>query len=195
MSATTVPNSTTSSLPEGLPDPGLIRFNLEVLEQALDIAQAFCAEDQRNFSSIVGPHLRHVVEHYDALLIPACKGLVDYDQRPRDAHLEADPRVAVMRLEILRKRINRLSALELAEVIEVRGQGGVRGDLVFAVHSTLERELVFVAMHAIHHYAMVSEACLAGGLVLPTGFGHAPATVAHARSFASSRSSSSLITS
>jgi hypothetical protein len=187
MAATSFPNFDKPVLSVGLTDPGIVGFNLEVLEQALGVARAFCSQAQRDYGRNVGPHFRHVIEHYDALLMPPRKGTVDYDQRPRDESLDADPRVAVMRLETLLKRLSRLSGHDTCEVIEVRGLGGTGGGLSFCVRSSLERELVFVAMHAIHHYAMVCEACLASGVELPAGFGRAPATVAHARSIAASR--------
>lgn len=186
MAATPFPSVDKPALTVNPTDPGIVGFNLQVLEQALGVARAFCLQPQHDYGRQVGPHFRHVIEHYDALLMPSRKGTIDYDQRPRDESLDADPRVAVMRLETLLKRLTRLSAPDTCEVLEVRGLGGTGGDLAFCVRSSLERELVFVAMHAIHHYAMVSEACLASGVVLPAGFGRAPATVAHARSLAAS---------
>jgi hypothetical protein len=186
MPATPFPNPDKPALVADPTGSGLVGFNLEILEQALGVARGFCSQPHLDYGRFVGPHFRHVIEHYDALLMPSRKGTIDYDQRPRDESLDNDPRVAVMRLETLLKRLLRLSGHDTREVLDVRGLGGTEGDQAFSVRSSLERELVFVAMHAIHHYAMVAQACVASGVELPAGFGRAPATVAHARSLAAS---------
>ena len=55
------------------------------------------------------------------------------------------------------------------------------GEFNFEVESSLGRELVFVASHAVHHYALLAAHLRQLGLPVPEGFGLAPATVAHAR--------------
>ena len=47
---------------------------------------------------VTGPHRRHLIEHYEALLRPAHSGVVDYDTRPRDRELER-VRVAVVAVQ------------------------------------------------------------------------------------------------
>ena len=73
------------------PTARLLRFNRDVLAQALALAAAHELPGAPPYLRPVGVHLRHVIEHYEALLYPAEAGVVDYDSRPRDALLEQDP--------------------------------------------------------------------------------------------------------
>ena len=52
---------------------------------------AFVRTEARH-ARTVGPHLRHVLDHYSALLAGLPDFRVDYDARARDSHLESDPR-------------------------------------------------------------------------------------------------------
>ncbi len=59
------------------------RFN----DQALAVAIANRVAGSSVFAGTVGAHLRHVIEHYDALLFPVVAGEVHYDRRKRDRAL------------------------------------------------------------------------------------------------------------
>jgi hypothetical protein len=69
--------------------------------------------------------------------------------------------------------------LALDGALQVLGRGGLLGDFAFEVTSTLGRELVFAAGHAVHHYAVLMQHCRDHGLPVSAHFGKAPATVAH----------------
>jgi len=157
----------------------LLRFNREVLGQAQALAAAHELPGAPPYWRPVGVHLRHVIEHYEALLYPAETGVVDYDARPRDAMLEQDPSRAQGRLLALAQTLQR--PLALSALIQVRGRGGLLGDFAFEATSTLERELVFVAGHAIHHFEVLLQHCQSHGIAISEHFGKAAATVAHER--------------
>jgi hypothetical protein len=159
----------------------LIVFNQQLLEQALALVAAHGGPGQPRYAGPVGAHLRHVVEHHEALLFPAHTGMVDYDARPRDAALEASPQRAHRRMLALHHALADLSAERLVEPVLVRGQGGLAGEFGFQVPSTLGRELAFVASHAVHHFALLAGHCQQHGIATPEGFGKAPATRAHER--------------
>jgi hypothetical protein len=125
--------------------------------------------------------LRHVIEHYEALLLPNEPGVVDYDQRPRDRHLATEPSVARTRLHDLRRRFAEWTCPNLDAPLQVRGVGGLAGEFQFSFESSMGRELVFVASHAIHHYALLQPHCTRQGIPISAEFGRAPATVAHER--------------
>ena len=125
---------------------------------------------------------RHVIEHYEALLSPTLPGIVDYDQRPRDRELERSGRLARTRLMALLERLSDSGHLDLDATVSVHGQAGLAGDLGFVVTSTIGRELVSVASHAVHHFALLHAHCLQHGIPTGENFGKAPATVAHERS-------------
>ena len=164
----------------------LLAFNHQVLQQALGLVRVCQATPGVRYAGPVGAHLRHVIEHHEALLTAASSGDIHYDGRSRDRQLEADPALAASRLSRL---IALLEALHQQagvgarqdRALRVRGQCGLDGSACFTVGSSLGRELAFVAGHAIHHFALLMPHARQQGLPLPAGFGIAPSTVAHQR--------------
>lgn len=165
----------------------LLRFNRDLLAQGRRIALAHRAAGMPPFGRPAGAHLRHVIEHYDALALGVASGVVDYDARRRDPALENDPVLACDRIDGLARAFSNWRAPVLAVAVEVRGKAGVGGDFDFALGSTIGRELVFVASHAVHHFALLADYCARHGIDLGPGFGKAPATIAHERSTYSPR--------
>ena len=159
----------------------LLQFSIDVLEQALALVAWHEAPGAPDYAKPVGAHLRHVIEHYEALLSPAEPGRVDYDRRPRDRELERQPAVARARLEALQARLRQWTDAQLDAPLQLRGLGGLAGGCDFAVASSAGRELAFTAGHAIHHYAMLQAHCQQHGISVKAEFGRAPATVAHER--------------
>jgi hypothetical protein len=159
----------------------LLQFNGDVIDQALALVAQHEVAGRADFADPVGAHLRHVVEHYDALLSPAEPRVVDYDQRARDRALECSTALMAARLRALQQQLRALSCARLNESIEVRGQTGLAGEFEFSVASSVGRELVFVAGHAIHHFALLQGHCRQHGIPTGAAFGKAPATVAHER--------------
>jgi hypothetical protein len=160
-------------------DRRLIAFNAHLLEQAQTLAAAHAQPALPPYAGLVGSHLRHVIEHYEALLLPNLVGSVDYDARPRDANLETSSHVALTRLQALARALTALPSASLATPLQVLGQGGIEGEHCFQVTSSMGRELAFVASHAVHHFAMLVGHCQQHGIPTPEGFGKAPATRAH----------------
>jgi hypothetical protein len=161
--------------------PCLFAFNVRLLEQALALAAAHAGPGRPPYAGLVGSHLRHVIEHFEALLFPAVTGSVDYDSRPRDADLDASPHVARTRLQALQTALTDTTAASFAEPLQVLGHGGLEGECSFRVMSSLGRELAFVASHTIHHFALLADHCRRQGIPTPEGFGKAPSTRAHER--------------
>jgi hypothetical protein len=160
---------------------GLLAFNMSLLAQAHALATAHNSPGRPPYAGLVGSHLRHVIEHFEALLFPAVTGTVDYDARPRDANLEASPHVARMRLQALQGALTVTSEANFAAPLQVLGQGGLEGECGFRVTSSWGRELAFVASHTIHHFALLANHCRQQGIPTPEGFGKAPSTRAHER--------------
>lgn len=161
--------------------PCLLRFNSQIIEAALSLVAEHDAAGRPAYAGLVGTHIRHVIEHYEALVSPALPGVVDYDQRPRDRELERSGRLARARLLALHQRMNDWEELDLDATVSIHGQAGLGGELCFAVASTIGRELVSVASHAVHHFALLQGHCLEHGIPTGEDFGKAPATVAHER--------------
>lgn len=133
------------------------------------------------FRDVVGPHLRHVLDHYDMLLAAWSQGdVVDYDRRCRDTRSEQDRSFAAHRLRRLLLSLEQLQQASLALPLTIATASDAGSEPVVC-NSTLGRELLFLQSHAIHHQAVIRAAAQHAQVVLPTGFGKAPATLAYER--------------
>jgi hypothetical protein len=159
----------------------VLAFNVAVLAQGRMLAERYADEREEAFRAHVGPHLRHIIEHYEALLEREPGALVDYDHRARDRSIERSPHIALARLARLVERLRGLQNHAPAEALSVGFSIGIDGAEFYLSPSTLVRELNFVASHAIHHYAIIRPLVEAAGLSLPEEFGKAPETVRHER--------------
>jgi hypothetical protein len=172
--------STSPALPHAQTER-LLAFNQQLIDQALALVAVHQARSPLRYAGPVGSHLRHVIEHYEALVFPAAPGLVDYDNRPRDRELECNAALACERLLALRARLDMWVPQALHQPMQVHGQGGTAGEFAFAAASSTGRELAFLASHTVHHFALIAPHCREHGIPTPAEFGQAPSTVAHAR--------------
>lgn len=158
----------------------LIAFNIAVIAQAQALVEAYRSRAGA-FGAHVGPHLRHVIEHYESLLQREPGALVDYDHRARDREVEQLPERAAERLAGIVALLQALNARPANEAVSVGLAIGTRGENFYLSPSTLARELNFVASHAIHHYAIIKPVVAAAGIAIPGEFGKAPETIRHER--------------
>lgn len=158
----------------------LITYNVEIVGQALAIAHALEAR-HADFAAHAGPHLRHIVEHYEALLTGMSGSMVDYDHRSRDREVETDPALAATRLRAVIAGLERLRGSRATHSLSVGLDGGGGGEHFFVLGSTLGRELLFLASHAVHHFALLKPALREAGMITNRDFGKAPSTVRHER--------------
>jgi hypothetical protein len=155
----------------------LLAFGRDVLTQGAQLAALY--HDGARFDKVVGPHLRHVIEHFEALAMPVEEGIIDYDSRPRDRALERHPALAQARIAALQRWLSDPLVPLLEQAVRVRSQAGLTGEFSVEVASTVARELVFLFSHAVHHYALLKQHCATEGIALGADFGKAPATLAH----------------
>jgi hypothetical protein len=161
------------------PSQRLLAFNQQMLDHALAVVSHHAAPNAPPFAGPVGAHLRHAIEHYEALVHGLSLGVVDYDGRPRDRQLEASPELARDRLLGLRHVLGQWTPDVLDRPVHVLGLGGITGDFDFCVTSSVGRELAFLASHAVHHFALLAEHLQRHGVPVPAHFGKAPGTVAN----------------
>lgn len=130
--------------------------------------------------STIGQHVRHMLDHFEAVAASLDAAVIDYDHRERDTPVERDPDAALSRLHSIADRLASLRAADLSAAVRVRVMLSSAGECS-ECGSTLARELAFTAHHAVHHHAMIAAIAAAYGLAVPTGFGKAPATLHHER--------------
>lgn len=135
-----------------------------------------------HFPSSIGAHIRHVIDHFSALVNGCTNSHVDYNVRQRYTEVEQSPDLAITRLNHIKLWLENIPANELAKPLAVTSEIDVSCEHSTTCNSTLERELVFVSSHAIHHYALIKIMCAMQNKSIPEYFGYAPATITHIKS-------------
>jgi hypothetical protein len=170
----------------GLPIAALIQHNVQVLEQGLTLAsrliehedgvQLFSRAPEHLAHNGPGSHLRHIHDLYLCFLRDRATGRVDYDRRERDERFEREPAYAARAIERTLAELQSLPREELEAELVVKMDADPADPEPF-VASTVERELVFLLSHTIHHYALVALILRAQAFECDAEFGVAPATL------------------
>ncbi|MFM2165284.1 MAG: hypothetical protein RL325_1721 [Planctomycetota bacterium] len=130
------------------------------------------------FHSPLGAHLRHCIDHVDALLNGIATGEICYDRRERGTAIERDLAAALA------------AAADRALLVRAIGDSALRSSIVvramvdpsapeMAFDSTVAREALYVFHHTVHHTALMSAQATNMGIQPDPRAGRAPATVAH----------------
>jgi len=164
----------------------MINSQINILAQAKSYLSAVTPDQYREviaplFISSSGQHLRHVLDHYVAIINGIDIGLVDYDKRSRGGSIESDIVAASTLILEIEDFLLSLQESQLHQKIQLSTEICVVKKEVAVVDTTLARELVFAGSHAIHHFAMIQQISKAQKLVMPEQFGIAPATATYMR--------------
>jgi hypothetical protein len=162
--------------------PDVVAGCLEACRRCEAVVAAVIDQDPEAFPA-VGPHLRHCVDHFRLLLDGWRSGSVDYDARPRDGRLERDPRAVCDELAALAGSLAAIRSEDLPRELAVI-QSAAPGRPPLSSPSRLERELVFLSGHTIHHIAIMLLAARAAGVDVPSRLAVAFSTEAHRDSLA-----------
>lgn len=156
-----------------------VQFVLGQLREVVDALgdDQYTRDPVATFSGSIGGHVRHCLDHINALVQGAEAGSVDYDHRERGTDVETDRAASIAEIDRL---IAALKSLEGMEAKDVAVKVMLSGDGVESTFSTtVGRELVFMLSHTIHHGAMIGGMVQAMGGKAPVGFGVAPSTLAY----------------
>jgi uncharacterized damage-inducible protein DinB len=137
---------------------------------------AYRARPLPEVSGSIGEHVRHCLDHVDALVSADRSSDLSYDRRRRGTAVETDPAAALRSIQLLRIKIavGRWSAAA-HEPIFVSSTISCDGDVATGM-STLAREITFVLNHTIHHQATIGLLASLLGCGVPDGFGYAHST-------------------
>ena len=161
----------------------LAEDNIVYLEQALTLVERLRDEDytrggQAAYTSGIGSHLRHCLDHYANFLAGLPAGRVDYDARAREPRIEQD---RVHALGVMRGIVAGLKALSVQDgerALQVKMDCGDQTDPAsWWTGSTLRRELQFLISHTVHHYALIAMILRLHQVDPGPGFGVAPSTL------------------
>ncbi len=158
----------------------LVCINTHLLDQAISLLRGLGSDEYTRpcaevYSSTIGQHIRHCVEHYEEFLQALRQQReLDYEKRPRDLRVETDLREAANRLENIREALgDRMHCREL----RVWDNGSDT-----AAPSSVSRELQFLLSHTVHHFALISVIARIAGRQVPRDFGVAPSTLKYRES-------------
>lgn len=173
----------------------LVSENRELLRQTTELIGRLASHEYASphptlGCSSIGKHVRHVTDHYEALLHGHTK--VNYDDRPRLQAVEHDPVSGQHRLNAIREQIRAWAEaiLDPRSPIPVRHtvEFGHRAEPV-ELPSTASRELAFLANHTLHHMAIIGILASSQGVLPGADFGVALSTRLHLEEQQTARSS------
>jgi uncharacterized damage-inducible protein DinB len=158
----------------------LLLANRDLLRQGIDLLSrhgdaTYCRSDPATYGSGIGPHFRHVLDHYKSFVAGWKEGLIDYDNRVRDTRMETDRAAAIAEFEgaleaLSRAGIERDGAVDVVVSASASGPGA-------RSRSSIARELQFLVSHTVHHYALIAIASRILGVAPGASFGVAPSTL------------------
>ena len=160
---------------------------VEVLDQIVRVIrdlgdETYTVQPSGPFEANIAGHVRHSLDHVQALLNGIEGSTVRYDARRRGTDVETNRSAALAAIEGISQTLNTLEPQRWDQPLEVHVMlTGDAGGGESKVASTLGRELAFVLSHTIHHNAMIGAMAKALGADVPQWFGYAPSTIAHIR--------------
>lgn len=164
----------------------MITSQINILAQAKSYLGSVTPEQYKKvvsplFISSAGQHMRHILDHYVAIMQAMDSGVIDYDNRSRGGFVETDIDAASALLAQIETFLLALSSTQLQQNMMLSTEVSIDNRQVEVVASSLIRELIFAGSHAIHHFAMIDQISKAQKLTTPEHFGIAPATATFMR--------------
>ena len=157
----------------------LVNSNLKILDEGLlMLSKLNQAEYQLSlkptFESTIGAHFRHLMEHYRCFLDQYSSGEICYDKRLRDQRLENELTYAIHVMAVLQTNLSDINARYFNQTIMLVDQVTVG-----SMTTTLNRELLFLQSHSVHHYTTIAAMARMHGVQPEADFGVAIATLAY----------------
>ena len=135
--------------------------NLAFLDQAAAFSEAASPTQWQTpsaafRSSSLGQHLRHTLEHVEALLEGLPAGSIDYDSRKRDETIERQPELAAIRCRQLKSALENAGCKHSLDASLVVKASSTTSDIAIERMSSFGRELQFLVSHTVHHFAIMA---------------------------------------
>ncbi len=137
----------------------------------------YTTESRTLAGGTIGKHLRHVLDHYQAVLSGVGSDCsVDYDERERNVPMETDRGAAIEGIDRVLAGLDGVRACDPGLPLRLRVMVAADGTSL-ELSSTLGRELAFATHHAVHHQAMIAAIARELGSPVDVRFGRAPSTL------------------
>ena len=136
------------------------------------------------FNATIGAHIRHLLQHIHHVLDmvgsrPEDVTTLTYDSRERGDKVEKNRENALQDTSRCLSVLDSMEADDFVLSVHAEFIGDVETGKKYAVASTIERELSFVAHHATHHLALVNLMMKSLGYSVNKDVGVANSTVMH----------------
>ena len=157
--------------------------NIVYINQAIDLIDRLDDEQYRKihpplYTSGIGSHFRHTLDHYINFLEGIEKGEINYEARRRDPRVEQDRVFARKQFQNAIERLSALSESRADHAVSVKVENGNANlEKSLWADSTLRRELDFLLSHTIHHYSIIALILRLEGFEPGETFGVAPSTL------------------
>lgn len=134
----------------------LLEINIDALNEGLELLVLLTDKHYSQgfkpaFQSTIGAHFRHILEHYRCFLKQIDRGVFCYDERERDQSLEQDRNYAITTIKSLLLGLQNFELKAFSEKYTINDQ-----QVDEQVSTNLERELLFLQSHSVHHYAIIA---------------------------------------
>ena len=153
-------------------------FSLQQLEEFLQqLSQEEYTRSLQVYSnSTIGMHTRHVLEFYQCLLSSSEMNEINYDSRKRNLRLETDIECALKIAQEIKQQLVYIKNKPLTLKMDIS-----MDDKDISVATNIERELVYLLEHTIHHLAILKMGCIVAfpAVHLHANFGVAYSTLKH----------------
>lgn len=153
---------------------------LEQIQQTLDVVNECQNRDDIYDNHNIGKHLRHVYDHFIAVMNGSASGDINYNLRNRDSMIERDINASYQQLAALVTWVENLAA-PAEEVVQVISEVDCAKEQSQTFTSTLGRELLYLINHTIHHLAFIKLLLSHQNIMLPEAIGLAPSTASYLR--------------
>jgi uncharacterized damage-inducible protein DinB len=157
----------------------LIDANIQALKEGAELllmldSEQYDSDLKPAFQTTIGAHYRHLLEHYHCLFTQLAKGVFCYDKRERDEQLESDREYALRSIADILGQLETIDFTLFAQQYHI-----VDHQLAAPLATTLQRELLFLQSHTVHHFALIAAIARGLGLQPMPDFGVAIATIEH----------------
>ena len=118
----------------------------------------------------IGEHTRHIIEMFQCLENQYDIGVVNYDKRKRDNHIQTSTDFAIQSIEVIKNNLEKENKkIDLQQIID--------GEEI-RIESNYYRELLYNLEHCIHHQALIKVAILHfPKVIIDANFGVARSTI------------------
>lgn len=157
------------------------------LKQISTILMLLASQSQKKQQQLfiehrIGAHIRHVHDHFRSLFIGLNTGVVDYNLRNRDSMEEVNLSISLSENKHI---LDQLSTLDVASSkIEIISEINCHATENLQMTSSVERELLYLINHTIHHAAIIKHMMDNAGVGCPSEIGLAPGTATYYRQLA-----------